>query len=257
MIAGVRVALMERKLVLVRNVTLDAGSLQAFASGFGNPVEYPFTPGTSGFPYVLEIIKEPGQTRNFGGGWHTDSAFLAAPPRLTFLYAVECPPSGGDTLIADSAAAWNHLPDHQQNRIRLLRGLHSASLASSGGRAKRYGGYTHMALSNLAEADRFEASHPLVRRRPGTDQLSLFVSEAHMTGIDGLCDRESKALLEYLFEFATLPEFVTSITWQPGTLAAFDNTCTQHYALNNYNGFRRRMLRITVDPVVPEAALSV
>mgnify|MGYP001823681296 FL=1 len=253
-ISRVRQALEQHKLVLIRDLALDAGKLQALASSFGKPVEYPFSPGTPGYPFVLEILKEPGQTRNFGGGWHTDSAFLDAPPRFTFLYSVECPPVGGDTLIADLAAAWNHLPNDQKDHIRWLRGRHSASLASSGGRAKRYGDYSHMALSNLAEAGRYEACHPIVRLRPGTNQLSLYISEAHMTGIEGLDDRVGKPLLHFLFEYATRPEFVSRITWQPGTLAIFDNSCTQHYALNDYDGFRRRMLRITVDPRVPEIA---
>jgi len=222
-----------------------------FAKCFGEVVQFPFSPGIPDYPDVFEVLKEAHHTSNFGGGWHTDSPFLSQPPMYTMLHALETPVHGGDTLITNQYLAWEALSSGLQDALLNVGASFSASLKSSGGRANRHRDYTHMALCDMDRANIFEEVHPLVRKHPRTGKPSLYVSEAHMLSLDGFLSTESELLLNYLYQHSSQSEFCTRVQWAPGTLTIFDNACTQHYALNDYHGERRRMHRITVDPQSP------
>ncbi len=251
-IGAIRRAVTQYKVVAIRGQDLSVPEFRDFGACFGESVEYPFSKGLDHYPEVFEILKDVHHTDNFGGGWHTDSPFLEAPPHFTLLIARECPEVGGDTLFSNSERAWQTLSAGMQRLLFGLNAVFSASLDSSGGRANRHQGYDHMSLTDLDRAAEYEACHPVVRIHPETAEPSLFVSEAHMTQFEGFSREESRALLAYLFEHAARPEFTARLTWEPGTLAIFDNTCLQHFALNDYNGSRRRMHRMIVDPVIPK-----
>ena len=90
------------------------------------------------------------------------------------------------------------------------------------------------------------AEHPVVRTHPETGRKSLFVSRGHTTHFKGMTAAESKPLIDFLSDHAVRPEFTCRMKWQPGTLLFWDNRCTQHFAINDYNGERRRMHRATL-----------
>src|SRR6185295_13047225 len=106
-----------------------------FATRFGAPTHYPFAEGIPGHPFIFEVVKEPNETRNFGGGWHSDTTYLEKPPLATLLYALETPPRGGDTLFANTALAYEALSPGMREMIDDLRGVNSGGLKNSGGRA--------------------------------------------------------------------------------------------------------------------------
>lgn len=242
-------------LLVLRDQQLDPAGLQRLAARLGDPERYPFADPLPGFPHVVAVVKNPEDTHNFGGAWHSDTTYLARPPSLTLLYAVEVPEQGGDTLFADMREAYEALSSGLR---RLLDGLlaHNTSALIHGS------GAAHAAVAGQAPTlrrDRQEsrALHPVVRVHPVTGHKALFVSRIHTERFDGMTREESLPLIEFLQEFATRPERVFRLRWRPGTLAIWDNRSVQHYPLNDYPGRRREMHRVILKgerPLGPAAA---
>ena len=109
--AALQSAFLKHKVLAIRDQDLAPDDMMAISEKFGGPCDYPFVRGIDGYPYIFEIIKEPHETRNFGGGWHSDSSYMKQPPAATLLYALETPEVGGDTLFADTASAYAALSD--------------------------------------------------------------------------------------------------------------------------------------------------
>ncbi len=100
-------------------------------------------------------------------------------------------------------------------------------------------------------AEELRAEHPVVRTHPETGRKALYVNVAHTVGIEGMTDEESAPLLRFLFQHQVRPEFTCRFSWQPGSLAFWDNRCAQHNPINDYHGFRRVMQRITLQGDTP------
>jgi len=249
-LADLQAALIEYQLLALRDQRLDPAALSTFAARLGERAVYPFANALPQDPYVVPVIKEPGDTANFGGAWHSDSSYLEAPPSLTLLYAETIPERGGDTLFANMYAAYDALSDDIKRRIDRLDAVFTASLVHA----------EDGAFAAVAGADRnrreagdvaTDAVHPLVRTHPQSGRKALFASLAHVARVDDLPCGESNALLEQLKRHAVAAEFCTRLRWSVGTLAIWDNRCTQHYALNDYAGQRRVMYRVILQGEVP------
>ena len=90
------------------------------------------------------------------------------------------------------------------------------------------------------------ATHPVIRTHPETGRKLLYINGAHTIRFDGMRDEESAPLLAFLFEHQIRPEFTCRFRWQPGSIAFWDNRCTQHNPVNDYHGHKRVMHRITL-----------
>ena len=101
-IAAIRQAWLEHGVIFFRDQDLPPAKFLSFAKRFGDVVEYPFIKGIRGFPEIIPVVKLEHETENFGGIWHTDTAYLDTPPMGTMLIAREVPPRGGDTLFANN-----------------------------------------------------------------------------------------------------------------------------------------------------------
>jgi Probable taurine catabolism dioxygenase len=110
-IQAIRAVWLDHGVVFFRNQPLEPGAFQAFAERFGDVVEYPFVKGIPDHPMIIPVLKLPHEKHNFGGIWHTDTAYLAAPPMATMLIARELPLKGGDTLFASGYAAYEALSE--------------------------------------------------------------------------------------------------------------------------------------------------
>jgi taurine dioxygenase len=244
-------AFLEHKVLAFRDQRMGPDDLMAVGRRFGEPSYYPFVEGIEGYPFIFEIVKEPHETKNFGGTWHSDTTYLPKPPLATILLALETPSHGGDTLFANQQAAYEGLSAGMRALLDGLVAVNSAGLRSYGGRASRHDDVGSMKLQNTDQADRIEASHPAVRTHPETGAKALYVNRAHTVRFAGMTEAESRPLIEFLAEHATRPEYTCRVRWRPGTLTVWDNRCTQHFAVNDYAGQRRRMLRLTVGPQTP------
>ncbi len=226
---------------------LSSDAFLAFARSLGEVSEYPFLRGLAGFPEITEVVKLPHERVNFGGVWHSDTTYLARPPTATLLLARETPPTGGDTLFASQAAAYEALSDSMKQRLLGLRAVNSSAKAEVS--LTREDRLRDAARSEAAQA--FEALHPVVRTHPETGRRALFVNPAHTVRFDGMTEAESTPLLSQLFEHQIRPQFTCRVRWRPGTLAIWDNRQVLHFPINDYHGHRRVMHRITLAGDVP------
>lgn len=238
-VQAIRETWLEYLVVFFRNQTLGAGELAAFARRFGTPMPYPMVQGLPEEPHVIEVLKREDETVNFGGLWHTDTAYLERPPMASLLYALEVPPAGGDTLFANGYHAFDTLSPGLQALLAPLRAVNrSDGAAVSATRAPR---------SGALQETTFEAVHPAVRTHPETGRRSLYVNGAHSVRFDGMTEDESRPLLQWLFAHQSQAAFTTRFQWAVGSLAFWDNRAALHYPLNDYHGHRRRMLRIQLE----------
>ena len=221
---------------------LSAPDLVSFARRFGEVIEYPFVKGLPEHPQIIPVLKQADERVNFGGIWHSDTAYLDIPPMASMLIAREVPPAGGDTLFASMYLAYETLSDGMKRLLEGLRGVNSSASADvSKTREDR--------MKDSARADarqEYVASHPIVRIHPETGRKALYVNVAHTVGIEGLTREESAPLLDFLFRHQTKPELTCRFRWRPRSLAFWDNRCVQHNAVNDYQGHRRLMHRITL-----------
>jgi len=244
-------AFLDHKVIAIRDQNLSPQDMMNFGARFGEPNHYPFVKGLDGFPFLFDVIKDPADTRNFGGNWHSDTTYLKTPPMATLLYAIETPPKGGDTLYCDMVAAYETLSPGMKQLLAPLRGVFSGGLKTSGGRQARHAKTVGMKIVNAEAADSYEAVHPVVRTVEETGQKAIYCSTVHTTHFVGMTEGESRPLIDWLVGHATRPEFTCRVRWEPGTLTVWDNRRVMHNAINDYHGMRRHMRRLTSGPTVP------
>jgi taurine dioxygenase len=241
-VAAIRRVWLEHKVVFFRDQELDSDQLLAFARRIGDLARYPFVPGIDGYPDIIAVIKLPEERTNFGGIWHSDTAYLDEPPMATMLLAREVPPVGGDTMFADMYAAFDTLSPAMQSLLEPLRAVNSSALADvSKTREDRL-----RDAGDVEDLPVYEATHPVVRTHPETGRRALYVNVAHTARFEGMTEAESRPLLAFLFQHQVRPELTCRFHWEVGSLALWDNRCAQHNPVNDYDGFRRVMHRITL-----------
>lgn len=240
-------ALHRHGLLVLREQALDPPGLADFAARFGPLGTYPFVAPLAAHPHVIPVIKEADQRMNFGGAWHSDTAYLPRPPRATCLYAVEVPAVGGDTLFADMRLAFEALSAGMQAMLAERGAVFSAAGVHGATGAYTSAGDHPMARRDDTRLAESEIEHPLVRVQPRTGRRALYCSPTHTTRLAGMHAHESRPLLEFLHHHSTAAEFVTRLRWRAGTVALWDNRVVQHHALNDYAGSRREMWRVIVE----------
>jgi len=241
-VAAIRRVWLEHQVVFLHDQQLDADAFLAFARRIGTPVEYPFVAGIDGYPEIIAVTKLPHEHVNFGGIWHSDTAYLDEPPMATMLLAREIPPAGGDTMFASMYAAYDALSPAMRDMLDPLRAVNSSAMADvSRTREDRI-----RDASGSGEVRVYEAVHPVVRTHPETGRKALYVNVAHTARFDGMTEEESRPLLQFLFQHQVRPELTCRFRWRVGSLALWDNRCVQHNPVNDYHGWKRVMHRITL-----------
>ena len=242
-IGAFRQALLDHCVIFFRDQDeLPDDRFLAFAKRFGRTVEYPFVKGLEGFPEIITVAKLEHQTVNFGGVWHSDTSYLEEPPMGTLLAARELPPYGGDTLFANQYLAYETLSPTMQRLLDPLVGVSDSAKAD----VTRTREDSVKSDGSAAAKRTLQAEHPAVRTHPETGRRALYVNTAHTSRFAGMTEAESAGLLDFLFRHQTRPEFTCRFVWKPGSVAFWDNRCTQHNPINDYHGFRRVMHRITL-----------
>ena len=165
---------------------------------------------------------------------------------------METPSHGGDTLFANTAVAYEALSEGMRKVLDPLIGVNSAELKYGGGRSAMHRKIGGMKVHDTDSADQYVSEHPVVRTHPDTGRKALYASRSHTTNFKGMTEEESAPLLGFLYQHQVKPEFTCRVRWAPGTLTVWDNRCTQHNAVNDYHGQRRRMRRLTVGAQTPK-----
>ena len=228
--SNIRHTLNEHGVVFFRDQRLSPEQHIAFAESMGRINVNRFFKTVPGYPQIAEVRKEPAQTTNIGGGWHTDHSYDQIPALGSILLAREVPPRGGDTMFASMAQAYDALSDGLKRTLKGMRAVHTSrhvfgvkALDANPERRDRFVN---------AESATQDAVHPVVIRHPDTGRPTLYVNSNFTTHFEGWTERESKSLLDFLYAHASRPEFQTRFRWEEGSIAFWDNRATWHYALN-------------------------
>lgn len=240
--AEVKKLWLEHLVLFFRDQNLTPAQFMAVARQFGEPVEYPLVKGLDDFPKIIEVKKLEHERAAFGAIWHSDTVYLDCPPMASMLLARELPPAGGDTLFANMYLAFESLSPSFQ---KILQGLQAVNSSAKADVTKTR--EDRIRSSGTEEAKKeFVAEHPVVRTHPETGRRALYVNPAHTVRFAGMTEEESAPMLNFLYQHQTRPEFTCRFSWQPGSIALWDNRCTQHNPVNDYHGYRRVMHRITL-----------
>jgi len=228
-IDGVVAAFQAHGAILLRDQSLEPADLMRFIERFGGPEDHTLVENTlPGFPkiYVLSnrvVDGKPIGAHNDGIGWHTDYSYKAEPVMSTMLYAVEVPPVGSDTLLADLCQAWNALPAERQADLDGKIVHHSWRHFMATREFNRMENPSDELLR-----DNPDVFHPLVRTHPSDGRKALFVSTGTVKGVVDMPNPEGLELMDELIEFATQDEFVFRHKWRVGDVLMWDNRCTLH-----------------------------
>ena len=242
-INAIRGAVFDRGVAFLRGAVLTPEQQIAFAKRIGPIVVNRYFPKTERYPEIAKVEKAEAQTTNIGGGWHTDHSYDQEPAMGSVLMAVVTPPTGGDTLFADMYGAYDALSDEMKAKLAPLKAHHASAHIFGEGSV-----YAQTDRADLAgHKDTPEAIHPVVITHPGSGKKALYVNPSFTTGIVGMDPDEGRALLMELYAHAMKPAFHTRFSWEPGSIAIWDNRATWHFAVNDYQGHYRLMHRITLD----------
>lgn len=244
-LAEVRSALLEHQVIFFRDQDMNPERLLRFAQHWGEIHRHPYIAGMPDYPDVLELSKKPGDKRNFGGDWHTDQMFAPRPALGTMLWAKQAPEAGGDTLFANMYLAYETLSDGMKKLISDVRGMCVGDKKKSGATRAAVNAATISVTTLEPPPEMRRSAHPLVRTHPETGRKLLYIG-GHVHYLENMTEEESAPLINYLYAHSTRPEFTCRFRWQPGSLAFWDNRCTQHFAINDYPAGTRVMYRVTV-----------
>jgi alpha-ketoglutarate-dependent sulfate ester dioxygenase len=246
-IAAIRGALIRHKVIFFRNQQLDDQSHEAFATRLGDLIRGS-APPASGSNFLIELNSTDGYAAN---RWHTDQTYMPTPPNMTMLRAVISPPAGGDTLWANTAAAYANLPAPLKILADNLWGIHNSSFD--------YGALFGKDKVEQDKDDKWlqtarpflvESEHPVVRVHPESGERTLLVGSYFQRFVD-LNGDDSQHLLGIFQDHITLPENTVRWRWSQGDIAIWDNRATQHRAVADQGTQLRVMRRSTMGYSTP------
>lgn len=248
--AEVHAALLEHQVLFFRDQDIASVEYQAFARQFGQVEVHPAYSTLSEAPDV-QILESTADAPSKIELWHTDMTFRPAPPAITLLHGQIIPSHGGDTLWASISRAYETLSAPIRSLLDGLDAVHDfrhgfqESLAEPGG-AER--------LSAAIEANP-PVVHPLIVTHPDTGSKVIYVNALFTTHIVGLSRTESQMLLDFLYRHVVTDEHTVRLSWEPGTVAIWDNRSTQHKPINDFFPQHRKMHRVTISGERPARAV--
>ncbi|HZB90482.1 MAG TPA: TauD/TfdA family dioxygenase [Stellaceae bacterium] len=228
-------ALIDNLVIFFRNQIVTPEQHKDFGRRFGELHVHPAVPGLEEHPEIFPIHADANTKRINGEDWHSDVSCDAEPPMGSILQLHVVPQCGGDTLFSNMYAAYDALSDGMKRFLAGLTAEHSGEAVYRG----RYG-YDDRNKTYPVSV------HPVVRTHPVSGRDLLFVNSTFTTRIMELSRKESDAVLQFLFRHIETPEFQCRFTWQPNSIAFWDNRCAQHHAMWDYYPQTRHGHRVTV-----------
>ncbi len=246
-IAAIRAALLKYKVIFFRGQDhLDDAAMEGFTERMGDPIAHPAVSDPEGSKYLLNLEESAGYAASI---WHTDMTFLPAYPAASVLRAVTLPEAGGDTMWANTASAYQDLPDPLRAMADRLWAIHSNDTdfdADFAGevrtRVERYVGQRPPRM--------FRTQHPVVRVHPETGERGLLIG-TFVKQLVGFDVRQSQQILTLLQDYVTRPENCVRWRWQAGDVAMWDNRATMHRSVADFGDQPRHLRRATIHGTVP------
>ena len=251
---AIQAALVKHKVIFFRGQThLDDQSQEAFAHLLGEPIAHPTVPVRDGTRFLMELDGTRGQRAN---SRHTDVTFVDAYPKASILRSVLAPASGGDTVWANTVAAYEGLPEPLRQLAEQLWAVHgndydyaenfrqnAASQTETAGRASYRKVFTRKTI---------ESEQPLVHVHPETGEKALLLGH-FAKKLSGYSTHDSQRLIEILTGHILRLENTVRWRWTEGDVAVWDNRATQHYAVDDYGTQKRVVRRVTIQGEIPTA----
>jgi taurine dioxygenase len=248
-VAEIRATLLRWKVVFFRDQDLTQEQHVAFGRNFGEVTPaHPTLPAA--FPDHPEILlldneRYAADSVSIESRWHTDVTFVPNPPMASILRGVVVPPYGGDTQFANIVVAYERLSEPIRDLIDGLHAVHHNVLPLARGEMPAE-------MAQQFSSTDIRSVHPVVRVHPETGERAIFVNPNFTSHIVELSRKESRHLLEMLYEQISNPEFTCRFRWEPGSIAFWDNRATAHLVPTDIPaGFHRSMQRITLTGDVP------
>ncbi len=239
-------ALLKHEVLFFHDQPIEPEVHAQLADMFGKPQYHEAYPHVEGFSQIT-VLENDRDNPSKIEQWHTDMTFRPRPPLGSILHGAIMPETGGDTMFASMSAAFEGLSEPMKVFLEGLTAIHDfsfgfkESLAEPGGEER---------LAQMVK-DNPPVEHPVVRTHPVSGRKGLFVNSLFTVAIKGLKEKESRVLLDFLFEHAVQDEYVYQFSWQNDSIAIWDNRITQHKPVNDYWPQHRRMQRITIDGDAP------
>jgi taurine dioxygenase len=237
-----REAWVRYQVLFFRDQALDPGQHLELGKRFGDIQQQGYVGSLEGYPGVWvqeypDMYKGPVNDIN----WHADSSFRSNPTRGSLLYAMDVPEGAGDTVWADMCAAYADLSPAWRSFLDPLTAIHD-NVARNFQRI-----FDSIGGEALAKMRAFlkPTEHPVVCTHPESGRRFLFVSELMTREIAGMSERESRAVLDFLFAHQTRPEFQCRWHWEPRSLALWDNYSTIHRGIFDFGMSHRLMHRVS------------
>jgi taurine dioxygenase len=249
--ADIHAALLEHLVIFFRDQHLTPEQHIAFGRRFGELHVHPYIPNLEDYPEIIKLQSAddgPGEMAYQSNTWHTDLTYSAEPPMASILYGIVVPEAGGDTMWNNLFAAYEGLSPRMRDFIENLTAMHNIVMSMPANFMEQ--NWAPDQLKRLQDITP-PVEHPVVRTHPETGRKCLFVNRNFTSHINELSRFESDSLLRLLYEHIEQPEYVVRFHWREGSLAMWDNRCTQHYALTDYQSLRI-MHRVTVCGDRPE-----
>ncbi|ADZ69844.1 TauD/TfdA dioxygenase family protein [Polymorphum gilvum] len=255
-IAEIKSRIARHKVVFFRRQDhLDDAGQESFARLLGELVPHPTQHIREGSAAILELDSGHGGRAD---QWHTDVTFVPAYPKYSVLRGITIPETGGDTIWANTAAAYDALPEPLKRFADNLRAVHSNAYDYASHRPWA----TEVEKKHYDEVFRskvFQTDHPVVRVHPETGEHTLILGSfvQRFAGFDRFA---SIKLYELFQTYITAPENTVRWRWKAGDVAIWDNRATQHIAVNDYGDAHRVVRRVTIDgdlPIGPDGRPSL
>jgi taurine dioxygenase len=236
-IAEVRQALHDYKVIFFRDQPLTPQQHVAFARRFGDLEIHPFLRANTGEPELVRFEKT-AEVSGYENSWHHDVTWRECPSMGAVLHAVSVPPRGGDTLFADMYAAYAALDETTKSEIDGLVAVHDFTQTFALGMTADE--------RRKAQEQYPQVEHPVVCTHPATGRLHLYVNRPFVSHLSGMDREASRELLDRLCRQTDPPEHQCRFTWTKDAVAFWDNRAVQHYASSDYWPQRRTMERASI-----------
>ena len=236
-IAEIRRAWLDYKVVYVRDQDISSAEHVEFARRFGELEVHPFLLGSDEHPELVRFEKGV-EASGFENGWHHDVTWRETPSMGAILRSIQVPATGGDTAFSDKAAAYHGLEDEINDSHKRLQAAHDYTSA--------FGSFVDDSKKAEMREQYPVVHHPIVRTHPETGRKLLFVNAYFTSHVVDMDEHEGNQLLRYLISRASIMEYQYRVSWEPNQVTLWDNRIVQHYALSDYYPDVRIMERASI-----------